>query len=372
MDQQLALVPAPGAERERHRRRRHERRDGGSRSRSRQRRRHHSRGDAASGPPPADWRGATGPAGPAGAPADWRGPPPMDWQGAYGPPGAWPPRPMGAYPPQPMQRPSGQYAGWHVTDGRGEPPVEWRGPGGGSRPAPSPYGSDTGAWTPTGPPPSHWGGNAGGPPAHWGAPPQPAAPAYPVQPDPIKSEAPAASQVQAGTAPPAESPAVAEPALPAPPTPAQRLSKIRIVTSALGEQMLEKLRSMGVLSKRGPTTSLDPDDAADSKGSEVPAGTSMLAAGITGAAAAQAHCAHLGLLTVGAHRDRSRLPPPVQAKQRVHVCTLGLAHSGLWERFRQRCGTPLPVDPQPLPCELKNSLGGGQVVVPRDEVAVSG
>eukprot|EP00440_Ansanella_granifera_P069181 gb/GFBE01075055.1/.p1 GENE.gb/GFBE01075055.1/~~gb/GFBE01075055.1/.p1 ORF type:complete len:362 (+),score=19.00 gb/GFBE01075055.1/:1-1086(+) len=349
---QLALVPASGADRDRRRRRRDDgdgkHRRHGSRSRSRRRHGHRSGGGGGggdSGPPPADWRGPGG----ASAPQDWRGPPPSEWQG-YGPPGAWPPRTMGAYPPPGNwpPRPMGAYP----PSGRAEPPGEWRGPGAAAHPPP--YSSHTpGAWAPSGPPPSDWGGNTGGPPVHWGAPPQAS---YPPKPEaaalPAIMAAPAALPGMPPAAVPAAEP-VAEVPLPEPEKPVEKLRRMKIVASAVSESMKEKLRSLGILSKK------ETSDA--EKGKEVTR-SGFLAAGLTGAAAAQAQCAHLGLLTAGP--GRSRLPPPVQGKQRLPACTLGLVQTGLWERFRQRCGTPLPPEPTPVPAELKSSRGGGFAVVP--------
>jgi len=122
------------------------------------------------------------------------------------------------------------------------------------------------------------------------------------------------------------------------------------VSSALGEEMLEKLHSLGIMPKKGKAAKEEPEPQ-----QEVPQ-----AAGIAGDASAQ--CALLGLGNIGA--QRSRLPPPVPGARRLQVCTLGLATAGLWERFRQRCGTPLPPEPSIPSSKLQPSRGGGHVIVP--------
>ncbi|CAJ1434069.1 unnamed protein product [Effrenium voratum] len=243
----------------------------------RRRRRSRSRRRAS---PPSDWRG------PVGGP-EWR---PPEWQ--YPPPGHWPPqRPM--YP-----RPMPGYSPWHVPPPR--EPMDWR------NPAP-------GSWTPPTAPPNHWGGNTGGPPAHWGGPagpaPGPGAPLVagaakgPFEPTPVEK--------------PIENGAPEEPVLEVP-TASERLRKVRLVPSALSEAMKEKLHTLGVLPKgkamdQGP----EPEKPLD-------AGASGL-------------CSFLGLSAL--QLPKSKLPVSARRFCKLPVCTLGLAQAGLWERFRQRCGT---------------------------------
>lgn len=215
---------------------------------------------------------------------------------------------------------------------RAEPPGEWRGPASGlashppSFPAAPSRPGESDAWTPRGPPPSHWGAGQGdGPPSHWGAPPGFPVPGKP----PFEQASNGAIADRAFQEPAVGNGAVgssaSEPPLPAVPTPVERLKRIRVVASALSEQMLEKLSSLGVSSSR--------------KGHSM-AETHSLPG--TSTALKEAQCARLGLTASSASTQRSKLPPPGPAMPRLLACTLGLAHSGLWERFRQRCGTPLP------------------------------
>jgi len=140
--------------------------------------------------------------------------------------------------------------------------------------------------------------------------------------------------------------------LPTPPTAAERLLKVRIVASVLGEQMITQLRSLGVRLRSKEAT----DGTSDSK-----TGDELQPTSISGNAAAQAQCVRLGLLSTGP--QRSRLPQAKTGPPRIPACTLGLSQTNIWERFRQRCGTPLPSEPQAVACELKVSHGGGHVVV---------
>merc|ERR1711920_877836 len=83
------------------------------------------------------------------------------------------------------------------------------------------------------------------------------------------------------------------------------------------------------------------------------------------AAVAQAMCSRLGL-DIGStgNAPKARLPPPIPGPPRIPACAITLNHVGLWERFRKICGTPLPAETPQIPCELRTSRGGGQVVVP--------
>eukprot|EP00933_Yihiella_yeosuensis_P021458 TRINITY_DN16970_c0_g1_i1.p1 TRINITY_DN16970_c0_g1~~TRINITY_DN16970_c0_g1_i1.p1 ORF type:complete len:188 (+),score=46.74 TRINITY_DN16970_c0_g1_i1:362-925(+) len=148
-----------------------------------------------------------------------------------------------------------------------------------------------------------------------------------------------AGQPPAGAAPSADS------ALPAPPSGADRLRRVKLVASALSEDIITKLKSLSVPLSRGRSDGI----------------SKLVEAGVS-AVSQEAQCSRLGLLSPGSLR--SKLPPPLPGPPRLPACTLSLAHSGLWERFRQRCGTPLPSEPQPVPCEVKASKGGGNVVVP--------
>lgn len=145
----------------------------------------------------------------------------------------------------------------------------------------------------------------------------------------------------AGAVPAAE-PAVVEEPLPPAPTASERLRSVRLVSSALSEQMLEKLHSLGVMPKKGKELV-----------EKVPE------AGFRSDLASGAQCDLLGLgfgSTRGAG-SAQKLPAPA-GKRRVPatpVCTLGLAPGGLWERFRQRCGTPWPPEPPVFVPQLRSS-----------------
>eukprot|EP00435_Cladocopium_sp_Y103_P030592 s307_g7.t1 len=319
----LTLVPAASASR----RRRHE--DG--ESRSRRRRGSRSRDRRRQSPPPADWRG----------PAEgWR--PPQEWAG-YAPPNhgghmGWPP------PQRPMYRPPG-YGPWGVPPPR--EPMDWR-PGAPSGTPALPAGAP-GTWTPPGAaPPNHWGG---GPPSHWGG---PSTPAAPFAKGPFE-QSPAPAVVEnghsAGAVPAAAvEPTLVEEPLPPAPTASERLRSVRLVSSALSEQMLEKLHSLGVMPKKGK----EPVEKVPEAGFR-----SDLTSG------AQCDLLGLGFGNGTALGSAQKLPAPV-GKRRVPatpVCTLGLAPGGLWERFRQRCGTPWPPEPPVFIPQLRSSKAGGHVVV---------
>lgn len=120
--------------------------------------------------------------------------------------------------------------------------------------------------------------------------------------------------------------------------------------SALSERMLAKLRAAGV---DQPVPRAAFEEALE----DVP--------GAAGAASAK--CARLGIDATCS--TRSKLPPPSLGAPRLPMCTVGLLHTGLWERFRTKCGTPLPAEAPPIACELRTSRGGGNVVVPLAPVA---
>lgn len=325
MEGGLTLVPAPGRDRDDGRRRRRREHDGDTRhSRRRSRSRSRRRRSPGRAPPPQDWRSG----------------PPMEWPG-YAPHGhMWPPhRPM--FPSRP---PMAGYGAWHVPPPRPEPHMDWRG-GPAGTPAP-------GTWTPPTAPPNHWGGSVSGggaqPPPHWGGPSQP--PSFAAKTGPFETperlQQPSAPITVPDDGAPAEALPAEEP-LPPEPTASDRLRRVRLVPSALSEGMLEKLHSLGILPKKG-------------KAKDEPLEEAPPLAGIAGQPAAQ--CALLGLAGLGV--QRSRLPPPVPAARRLQVCTLGLSTSGLWERFRQRCGTPLPAEASNLQTRLQASRGGGHVIMP--------
>jgi len=140
--------------------------------------------------------------------------------------------------------------------------------------------------------------------------------------------------------------------VPAPLTAADILRNVQVVRSALSERMLARLRSAGVM-EDSPPGSAGGGGGLDEAG--VPEEAPLAEA------AAQARCVALG---IGGSAPRVRLPAPAPGPQRLPACTVGLTHTGLWERFRMKCGTPVPGDAPPIPCELRTSRGGGHVVVP--------
>lgn len=126
-------------------------------------------------------------------------------------------------------------------------------------------------------------------------------------------------------------------------TVADRFRNLRIVQNALSEKMLAYLQKAAV-----PLAT-----------SKAPASSSTEEVGLAENAAATRECARLGL---DGSAQRARLPMPGPLK--LPVCTVELQHIGLWDRFRQRCRTPMPSEPPPVQCEVKRSRGGGSVVVP--------
>jgi len=374
---------------------------------------------------PREWRGPHGPhGGPPGPYPQSHGASDLRWFAERPPPRpiSFPPPVPGPYPQRPMPPPNGQMRpgpeyGWHAGMPprpdeagryRGEPPVEWRGPGGMQQ---SPYGPRGAGempgdlWTthppsgapghPLGPPSSsRWGGAPPGDatyPGHYQQPPPGfARDGQSGEPEkPFDAGAAAPPAAEATGAPPSSAAAATaagiqavlpaltdaaaraagrgadvgmsreegengEDALPPPPSVSERLRSVRIVRSALSERMLARLRSAGV-----------PVDSLSSRRLLVHGGLEEATASEeapVAAAAAQARCTRLGL--EDGRAERARPLPPVPGPPRLPACTLGLAYSGLWERFQAMCGAPLPAETPPIPCELRTSRGGGHVVVP--------
>lgn len=360
--------------------------------------------------PPHDWRGPAG--DPDGRPPPtWRGPP-QAWRpvGAshYPPPRGdpqWysdrpPPRPMSYPPPGPGPRPVHSHMslappppdyGWppmgmpprpeEAVRYRAEPPAEWRGPSDMQRAAvpPPPYGAQGAPsyWGPPMPPGTHW---PGAPPGY-----QPPAPPgdHGRNGDKDKGsktlapggEAPAAAcggAVNGAAAPPGSfvvgrPPEAGDAAVHAAAgaeeeeeedvtadtfSSVEQLKKLRIVTSCLSETMLARLREAGI--------------PAEERGTRQAASLSCDATVVatdTSSSAAEVLCARLGLESNG-NAQRARLPSTMPTPPRLPLCTLELSHSGLWERFRQHCGTPLPPEAAAAKCELRSSAGGGNVLAP--------
>lgn len=153
----------------------------------------------------------------------------------------------------------------------------------------------------------------------------------------------------AGAVPATAEPALVEEPLPPAPTASERLRSVRLVSSALSEQMLEKLHSLGVMPKKGKELV-----------EKVPE------AGFRSDLASGAQCDLLGLGFGSTPLGSAQKLPAPAGKRRVPatpVCTLGLAPGGLWERFRQRCGTPWPPEPPVFIPQLRSSKAGGHAVV---------
>lgn len=129
---------------------------------------------------------------------------------------------------------------------------------------------------------------------------------------------------------------------PPPRTAADRFRNIHIVQTALSADMRAYLQKIGV--------PLEGQKAASSTATEE--------VGLAEDVAAARECARLGL--DGSAKGRLPMPGPL----RLPVCTVELQQEGLWDRFRQRCGTPMPPEPPPIQCKLQKSKGGGQVVQP--------
>jgi len=347
--------------RERHRRRDDRVDDGkrkhskGSRSRSRKEGRRRRRGEGAapaSSAPPQEWLG----------PRETRGPPPAEWRGppGYGgmPPGAYPPprAPLEYFGNHGPQRPPGNFPGmspvsrgqvppdygWPGMQHPGEPPPEWRGPA--MRPAYGAPGQGDRAdmWaqrppqsSPFAPPgfpsaPQHGQVRDADPKARDTRGPGIEQSSVPVSVVPSDlSLVTNASQADDDKPPP-------------PRTVADRFNNVRIVRSALGEKLITYLKTSGVR--------VDNEVVPAIAGEEL---------GPAGEAAMVRECARLGL-DGGAQRARLPMPGPLK----LPACTAELSHVGLWDKFKRRCGTPLPAEPQPIPFEIRKSQGGGQVVVP--------
>lgn len=306
-------------------------------------------------------------------PQEWLGPratPPPDWRGSQpGSYGGVPPGP--GYMEHPPQRPPGPFASMAPMTRGPVPPAQysWMPPHHGGPMQRPPYaprgpGDVTDMWgmrPPSGPQSSPYG-----PPGtdHWSS------RAHGQGREPEKAPAPAALvdadhrgvAADNGSVPPPSLASLTDASAPgassvgvedggeddAPPparTAADRFRNVRIVQSAVSADMLAHLRKIGVpLEQRnGPKafTSAAPDEV-----------------GIAEDAAASRECARLGL--DGSAQRRLPMPGPL----RLPLCTVELQQVGLWERFRQRCGTPMPPEPPPVQCEVRKSRGGGQVVVP--------
>lgn len=141
--------------------------------------------------------------------------------------------------------------------------------------------------------------------------------------------------------------------LPPPPeTAADRFRGVRLVGSALSERMVAKLQAAGIdVDGAEKLSSLSSSAMATE---EVGAEDQLISAA--------ARCAQLGLSEDA--QQRARLPLPSLGAPRLPVCVFEPTLGGLWQKFRQRCGTPVPADAALLPCELRPSRGGGHVVVP--------
>jgi len=360
-------MSSPSQERRgRHRKKHRGDEEGGSRRRrSRSHRgRRRDRQDGHGTQPPMDWRGPSG--GGAPPPQDWRGPggwpgPPPGYNEA--PPGYYPPpgwhgqhAPMG-YPPPP---PPGAFGAPGGQAGRlpGAPPADWRGAAAGYPHAPPP------GW---GAPPEAAAGFPG-----YGGPPQadnasialPASPpAAATVPAPPAAEAPS-GQPGYSQAPPAAIEDSAEGGLggreePLPPAPtaAERLKGVPLVTAGLSERMVAKLKALGLLGLEPASSGGKPLSSSTTPASELGPPQSGEASTL------KAQCDRLGLSFPSSRPVSS----PAVGPARLPACTAGLAqHAGLWERFRQRCGTLVAADAQapPIPCQVRPSGGGGQVVAP--------
>uniref|UniRef100_A0A7S1AY28 Uncharacterized protein n=1 Tax=Noctiluca scintillans TaxID=2966 RepID=A0A7S1AY28_NOCSC len=303
--------------------------------------------------PPMDWRGPA--MEPRPPPAEWRGPGDRDWRSSphsHGPhahhgfpvPRAEWSRQMQFQSRMPFpQRPGlhtgprPDYAAWHAMqrpdDGgryRADPLVDWRGPANMSRP----YG-------PRGPSEAEM----------WGARPPLPSPApcsqdVPSTRGPAREGSPSVSQQPSVESRPdipvAEIPlAASEEEAPDPRRTAECLQGVRIMRSLLSEKTVAKLRAAGVSVDSNEVGSTDVREEAP-------------------AAAVHSRCSRLGL-----DSSRARLPPPMPGPPRLPVGIVEPSNdAGLWEKFRQLSGTPLPAGSSAIPCELRTSRGGGHVVVP--------
>lgn len=126
--------------------------------------------------------------------------------------------------------------------------------------------------------------------------------------------------------------------------------------------MLEKLHSLGIRPKTGGAE----------KGQAKPVWSRWTVEHpLSSPCDASARACELGLdaehgLAAEHGLSRSALPAPT-GKRRATVCTLGLAQQGLWERFRQRCGTPLPAEPVSYASQLRSSKLGHVVVLAHEK-----
>lgn len=331
------------------------------------------RGPAMRGPPPADWRGPSHEV----MARDWRGQP-------VGPHGIYPPAGYSPYGDRPPPRPMLPYApgAWGHPQGipvrppedhrYREPPPDWGGRGAPPQLYGAPRPGEVDLWRPPGAhgmPPPYGGGPPGDVSAGGGLPSadgrHPSAVGGGSEREVAASGAGGqsgggsrvAAQDRAGVGANAgaaacedneERDGIVVPK--GPQTMAERLMGVRLVRAALSQATLAKLRAAGVCG-------LDSEAATTPK-----PGVKGLAEEAAAAAAAKAKCARLGL-DIDASK-RVRIPPPMPTPPRLPVCTLDLKHSGLWEVFRLRCGSPAGAEAPVAPCELRRSRAGGSVLVP--------
>ena len=138
-----------------------------------------------------------------------------------------------------------------------------------------------------------------------------------------------------------------------PETPAERLRGVRIVTNALSQATLERLRAAGIPENGRSESSAETN--------EYGATSAEAADAAGGVVSVRSRCISLGL---DGTMQRARIPPPMPTPAKLPVCTSGIEYAGLWEWFRQRCGTPTPADAPTVPCENRKSRAGGSVLVP--------
>ena len=382
------MAAEPEGDRDRHRRRHHG--EGGDRRRRCDRSRSHGRRHRERGapdgmgmppphlPPPAGWLG------PQSQRPGSRGPPPVDWRGPSNPP----------------------RDAWHTAPHHGGPPPGHHGyppqPGGWYGAPPGMYGQ-----SPSRPMPGQWPGYLLAQPEqqpHWGPPPgmvpsrEPPSewlgPEMKASTDPRnpadqagdsqgkkavddRAEMGDKAAAQRGDGPPAEMAlggglaglsgfadrgmrdlanaldgAILEDesskaAQRKPETPAERLRGVRIVTNALSQATLERLRAAGIPENGRSESSAETNEYG---------ATSAEAAGAAGGVVSvRSRCISLGL---DGTMQRARIPPPMPTPAKLPVCTSDIKYTGLWERFRQICGTPIPADAPTVPCEIRKSRVG--------------
>lgn len=137
---------------------------------------------------------------------------------------------------------------------------------------------------------------------------------------------------------------------PAQKTVAERLRGLRIVRGALSEATQKKMDAAGVPTDGGLASTA------------APVFKGLLVDDDVLAAATKAKSTRLGL--DGVAGPRVKAPQAMPTAPRLPVCSLDMKQSGLWDKFRLRCGLPLAADgPPALPCELRTSRRGGSVLV---------